>query len=72
MAAPAEVKPRTVQVTSCAHCPFRSRGPASIARCAAPAATTPTGAVVASAVMNDGPPPPACPLRADAVLVVIG
>lgn len=72
MAAPAEVKPRTVQVTSCAHCPFRSRGPATISRCAAPAATTPPGAAVASAVMNGYQPPPACPLRSDAVLVVIG
>jgi hypothetical protein len=71
MATAAEVKPRTVQVTSCDHCPFRSRGPGPT-WCAAPAAITPPQAAVAAAALNEQPPPRLCPLRTDAMLVVIG
>lgn len=72
MAAPVEVKPRLVQVNTCNACPFRSRDHRDRRECAAPAATKPPAAEVTYSWLNMRPPPATCPLRADAVLVVIG
>lgn len=71
MARAAEVKPRTIVVTSCDHCPFRSRA-VGASWCAAPAVITPPRDAVAMACANESAPPPLCPLRAETVVVACG